>query len=117
GQNKGLPRTFAIAMKLIETTGATLSQTAISKFLKFYQEISPLTIGELWAMPLMLRLALIEVLRNLVIYTDLRQREAEIATFWGNRFLNLLQADSSQVNHLIEDLERQKIELTPHFAS
>lgn len=116
GPNKGLPRVYTIAMKLIEVTGGKLTQTNIIRFLKSYQEISPLNIGELWAMPLMLRLALIEVLRNLVLYADIRQREAEVATFWGNRLLNVAPDNVSIMDALIQDLKRQKIELTPHFA-
>ena len=49
--------------------------------------MSPLTIAELWAMPLMLRVALIETLSDRAIEIDQRQHEHERADLWASRLI------------------------------
>ena len=60
---------------------------SIRNFLVAFQAVSPLNIGELWAVPLMLRLRLIECLRSLAIQVEQLQRESEQADFWANRLI------------------------------
>ena len=61
----GLPRIYALAVALITHTDSHLDDAAILRFVQAFQEVAPLTIGELWAVPTMLRLALLENLRRL----------------------------------------------------
>jgi len=56
----GYPRIYEIALELIDLTDAQISLEAITTFVESYQESKPLTMGELWALGAMLRLALIE---------------------------------------------------------
>src|SRR5208283_3879860 len=55
-----------------------LEQVQLVRFLNSFQTIAPLTIGELWAWPSMLKVALIENLRRLAVGT-LAAREARRA--------------------------------------
>ena len=64
GQSKGLPRVYDIALGIISHSDGRVDATALSNFISAYQSISPLKLGELWAIPIMLRLALIENLRR-----------------------------------------------------
>src|SRR5205807_8775244 len=59
------PRTYALAIGLVAHTDSSLSEGHITRFVQAYQSVAPLTIGELWAVPTMLRLALLENLRRL----------------------------------------------------
>lgn len=59
---QGLPRVYAIARALTAEGRERLDLTQVERFLNRYQETTPLTIGELWALPTMLRLTLIELL-------------------------------------------------------
>ncbi|MFO0850629.1 MAG: hypothetical protein U0871_19035 [Gemmataceae bacterium] len=61
----GLPRIYAIAVALISCTDSHLDDAQILRFVQAYQTVSPLATGELWAVPTMLRLALLENLRRL----------------------------------------------------
>jgi cyclic beta-1,2-glucan synthetase len=65
GPLAGLPRVYALAIDLLAHTDSSLDETNLTRFVQAYQSITPLTIGELWAIPIMLRLALIENLRRL----------------------------------------------------
>ena len=50
-----------------------------TSFVAAFQEVSPLTIGELWAVPAMLRLGLIENVRRMALRTVQRLDEIEVA--------------------------------------
>jgi cyclic beta-1,2-glucan synthetase len=58
-------RIYAIAVELIRHSDSRLDRQQLIQFLNNYQRVAPLTIGELWAWPSMLKLALIENLRRL----------------------------------------------------
>jgi cyclic beta-1,2-glucan synthetase len=61
-EHEGLPRIFCLAHGLLRACRLQLSLTAAVRFVRAYQEETPLTIAELWAFPTMLRLACLEVL-------------------------------------------------------
>jgi cyclic beta-1,2-glucan synthetase len=64
-EHSGEARVYAIAVELLRYSDSRLDLTQLTQFLNSYQRVSPLTIGELWAWPSMLKLALIENLRRL----------------------------------------------------
>ncbi len=77
-EQAGHARVYAIAIELIRHSDSRLDRHGLTHFLDSYQRIAPLTIGELWAWPSMLKLALIENLRRLADQT-LRARAARRA--------------------------------------
>ena len=66
GPNQGYPRVYLIARELIAHTAGRLDLETLVDFTAAYQRVAPLSIGETWAIPIMLRLALVEELRRLV---------------------------------------------------
>lgn len=60
--SEGVPRIFAIAYGLLQASHLQLSLATVVRFIRAYQEGTPLTIAELWALPTMLRLACLEIL-------------------------------------------------------
>ena len=56
----GLPRVFALAREWIGYNQSQIDLTQISVFVQEYQQVTPLTIGELWALPIMLRIGILE---------------------------------------------------------
>ena len=73
----GTARVYALALELISHSDSRLDRPKLVRFLTSFQAVAPLTIGELWAWPSMLRLALIENLRRLAVLT-LEGRAARI---------------------------------------
>ena len=61
----GDARVYAIAVELLRYSDSRLDYSQLTLFLNSYQRVAPLSIGELWAWPSMLKLALIENLRRL----------------------------------------------------
>ena len=68
-ENAGIARVYAMALELVRHTDGRLDRRQLVRFLTAYQTVAPLTIGELWAWPIMLKLALIESLRRLAAET------------------------------------------------
>jgi len=64
-EHAGQARVYAIAVELVRHSDSRLDRQQLVQFLTSYQRVAPLTIGELWAWPSMLKLALIENLRRL----------------------------------------------------
>jgi cellobiose phosphorylase len=61
----GTARVYALAVELVRHTDSRLDRAKLLRFVNAFQTVAPLTIGELWAWPSMLKLALIENLRRL----------------------------------------------------
>jgi cyclic beta-1,2-glucan synthetase len=61
-----MARIFAMALALVGHSDGRLDSQRLLRFLRAYQTVAPLTIGELWAWPSTLKLALVENLRRLV---------------------------------------------------
>ncbi|MGQ0548110.1 MAG: GH36-type glycosyl hydrolase domain-containing protein, partial [Armatimonadota bacterium] len=61
----GMARVYAMALELIRHSDGRLDVQRLTRFVSSYQTVAPLTIGELWAWPTMLKVALIENLRRL----------------------------------------------------
>ena len=64
-QLKGDARVYAMAVELVRHSDSRLDRQQLLRFINSYQTVAPLTIGELWAWPSMLKLALFENLRRL----------------------------------------------------
>ena len=58
----GHPRIYDLSAEIIQTENALLDLERVQRFVEAYQEVLPLTMGELWALPTMLRLGILECL-------------------------------------------------------
>ncbi|MCX6049386.1 MAG: hypothetical protein NT075_30165, partial [Chloroflexi bacterium] len=59
---KGYPRVYALACAYIEFEECQFNLERFKQFVVTYQQTTPLTMGEVWALPIMLRLTLLETL-------------------------------------------------------
>ena len=73
----GVARVYAMALELVGHTDGRLDRDRLLRFVGAYQTAAPLTMGELWAWPSLVKLALIENLRRLAEET-LRGRDARL---------------------------------------
>ncbi len=65
GPFAGYPRVFGLAWAFVAHTDSHFDPHALRRFVLAYQRIQPLTIGELWAVAITLRIVLVENLRRL----------------------------------------------------
>ena len=65
GPLAGYPRVYGIAWAFVAHTDSRFDPESLRRFLHAYQRVQPLTIGELWAVAITLRVVLVENLRRL----------------------------------------------------
>ena len=83
GTSANYPRIYAIALELIAHTDGRVDAGSLNAFVHAYQAITPLQLGELWALPLMLRMALIENLRRIAIRLAKSRCHRDQANDWA----------------------------------
>jgi cyclic beta-1,2-glucan synthetase len=65
GPLEGYPRVLGLAWSFVAHTDSRLEPETLQRFVQRFQRIQVLTIGELWAVPIALRIVLVENLRRL----------------------------------------------------
>ena len=116
GPYAGSSRAYAIACELVTNWDAHLTRESIQTFLHALQSEVVLTSSELWALPLMLRLRLIEHLASLSATVERRQSESEEAAFWANRLLFATKSDPQRVSEIMRSLAAEVPDPTAHFV-
>ena len=78
GPFKGYPRVYGLSWAFVAHTDSRFDPQILCRFLRAYQRVQPLTIGELWAVAIALRIVLVENLRRLAesMVSDQAAREA-----------------------------------------
>jgi len=64
GPLAGYPRVFGLAWAFVAHTDSLFEPQTLCRFVRAYQRVQPLTIGELWAVAITLRIVLVENLRR-----------------------------------------------------
>ncbi len=65
GPFQGFPRVYGLSWAFVAHTDSRFDPPMLGRFLRAYQTVQPLTIGELWAVAIALRVVLVENLRRL----------------------------------------------------
>ena len=81
------PRVYDVAIELIAHTEGHLSLENITLFVSEYQKVAALKIGELWAIPTMLQLGLVENIRRMTLRVSARLDEVEVSDRWAERLM------------------------------
>ena len=87
GPFAGFPRVFGLAWAYVAHTDSRFDADLLCGFVDAYQEVQPLTIGELWAIPITLRFVLVENLRRAALRIVASQAIRAEADSYANRIL------------------------------
>ena len=87
GPRAGYARVLNVAWHFIAHTDSRFDARMLEQFLAAYQEVRPLTIAELWAVPTALRILYIENLRRIARRTEWSQRGRRIADQFADKLL------------------------------
>jgi len=101
GALKGYPRIYALSVALVAHTDSYLDSETLRRFINAYQKVAPLSIGELWAVPITLRLALVENLRRLATRIVSARAEREEADKLADTLLETAQLNPQEIVPLI----------------
>ena len=96
GPLKGFPRVYDISLELVLHADGRVDLENVHHFTQAYQRVSPLRLGELWAVPIMMRLALIENLRRVSHRIAWRRRQRDLGEEWGTRLVAAARAGSGE---------------------
>lgn len=117
GVSKGLPRVYCLVLELISHVDAQIDKESLRAFIEAYQTKSPLTLGELWAVPIMLRLALIENLQRVVSRLQENQSHRDIANQWVDKLQQMAKKRPSRLIEVVADMAKSNIPLSSSFVS
>jgi cyclic beta-1,2-glucan synthetase len=114
GPFAGFPRVFGIAWAFVAHTDSRFDPEFLRRFVRAYQEVSPLTIGELWAVAITLRIVLVENLRRVAQRIVNSRASRQDADAIADRLLGVSghRVDANALN----EWKRRGGKLTPAFA-
>jgi cyclic beta-1,2-glucan synthetase len=117
GPSAGLPRVYDIAKEIISHGDGRLDQESLNRFVTSYQSISVLKLGELWAIPIMLRLALIENLRRVGTRVAAGRIDRDLADNWADQMIEVAEKKPKDLVLVIADMARSKPPMSTPFVS
>ena len=117
GLSAGKPRIYAIALELITHGDGHLDAASITSVILAYQELSILKLGELWAFPIMLRLALIENLRRVAARIAAGRLDRDNANLWTERLMATVETEPENLILVMADLAKSRPRLSSAFVS
>ncbi|MEO5674229.1 MAG: glucoamylase family protein, partial [Chitinophagales bacterium] len=106
GPSAGFPRVYDIAIEIISHSDGHLDIHTLNRFIETYQETSELTLGELWAIPIMLRLALLENMRRVAARIAIDRIDANLAHHWADRIIQTAEKNPKNLVLVMADLAR-----------
>ena len=114
GVMKGYPRVYHIAIEIVSHTDGRMDEHVIENFISAYQKNAVLTSGELWAIPIMLRIALIQNISKItekIVKAEEDEKKAELV---AERLINAF--NEGKIVQELSILNSQKIIFTLHFT-
>ncbi len=117
GPSAGLPRVYDIALETISHSDGRIDPQSLSRFVAAYQTVTDLKLGELWAIPIMLRLALIENLRRVGARIAADRLDRNQADYWADRITETAGNDPKSLIVVIADMAQSNPPLKSAFVA
>src|SRR6266567_1085553 len=117
GPSVDLPRVYDIALETISHGDGRVDADGLSRFVAAYQSVTTLNLGELWAIPIMLRLALIENLRRVGVRVAAGMAERDLANTWADRMMETAERDPKSLILVIADMARSAPPMASAFVA
>ena len=117
GPSAGLPRVYDIALEIISHSDGRVDLQGLSHFVTAYQTVTHLKLGELWAIPIMIRLALIENLRRLATQIAIDRINQNLAAYWAEQMTDMAGKDPKSLILVIADMARSEPPMVSSFVA
>jgi cellobiose phosphorylase len=117
GPCTGLPRVYDIVLELISHVDAQIDAGPLSAFIAAYQTVHSLKLGELWAIPIMLRLGLIENLQRITTRLTIAREDRNLADLWVNRLQEMAENNPSHLVIVVADMAKSDLPLSSSFVA
>jgi cyclic beta-1,2-glucan synthetase len=110
GHLEGYPRVFGVAWAYVAHTDSRFDPEVLRAFVTAYQRVQPLTIGELWAVAITLRIVLVENLRRIAERLVLSRRAREEADLLADSLLGTGGQATISPATVLRDFEKKPLE-------
>ncbi len=117
GPSAGLPRVYDIALETISHGDGRVDAENLGRFVAAYQSVTALKLGELWAIPIMLRLAVIENLRRVAMLIAAGLAERDLADSWADQMTEIAERDPKSLILVIADMARSSPPMAGSFVA
>jgi cellobiose phosphorylase len=117
GPSVGLPRVYDIVLELISHVDAQIDAEPLGTFIADYQTVSSLKLGELWAIPIMLRLGLIENLQRITTQLTIARENRDQADSWVDRLQDMAEKNPSQLVVVVADMAKSDLPSSSSFVA
>lgn len=117
GPSAGLPRVYDLALEIIAHGDGRVDPENLSRFVAAYQTVTTLKLGELWAIPIMLRLTLIENLRRVAVRIAASRTDQNLADGWADQMTAMAESDPKNLLLVIADMARSNPPMSGAFVA
>jgi len=114
GPLAGYPRVLGLAWAFVAHTDSRFDAQLLSRFVTAYQRVQPLTIGELWAIAITLRIVLVENLRRAADLIASRRAVRQQADRLADRLLGIDGREAEPIAAVLR--EWHGVQTSPAFA-
>ncbi len=108
---------YDIALETVSHGDGRVDPESLSSFVAAYQTITALKLGELWAIPIMLRLALIENLRRVGAQIAADKADCNLADYWADLITTVAVKDPKSLILVLADMARSNPPLKSAFVA
>lgn len=115
--SQGLPRAYDISLAAIAYGDGRMDPASLRAIVTAYQSVTILNLGELWAIPIMLRLALIDRLRYVATQIAADRTERNSANDWADQMIAVAAEEPQLLIQSIAEMARSTSTLTSSFVS
>jgi cyclic beta-1,2-glucan synthetase len=113
GAMQGYPRVYGLCLDYLRHTDGRVDMDTLAAFVRAYQSAARLTVGELWAVPIMLRLGLIQRVGALAA-SEAGERDRENADAWAERLMASA-AQPAQTSAVVAELAKERAPFSASF--
>ncbi|HEX7507003.1 MAG TPA: cyclic beta 1-2 glucan synthetase, partial [Polyangia bacterium] len=117
GPSADMPRVYDIALEAISHGDGRVDPEGLGGFVSAYQTVTVLKLGELWAVPIMLRLALIENLRRVSARVAAARIERDHAATWAEQMAAVAKDDPKSLILVTADMARTNPPMVSSFVA
>ncbi|MCA1660149.1 MAG: hypothetical protein LC642_06400, partial [Verrucomicrobiaceae bacterium] len=113
----GWLRVYELVLELIAHVDAQIDAESLTAFIAAYQKVAALKLGELWAVPIMLRLGLIENLARIATALARERADRNLARTWVDRLEETAEKNPSQLVIVVAEMAQSELPLSSSFVA
>ncbi|MBA4168595.1 MAG: cyclic beta 1-2 glucan synthetase, partial [Chitinophagaceae bacterium] len=117
GNSAGLTRCYDLVLQIISHSDGRIDIDSLGNFIAAYQTIKQLKLGELWAIPIMLRLALIENIRRVSARLAIDRVDRNLADYWAEKMMETTENAPKDLILVIADMARSNPPILSAFVA